>query len=187
MKSRKNCTLILFLHISTQKLHWNPAGIYKDSNLIIKRCVYVCVSDLNDLGRGGWFFSKVAFFKSVHQAEKDELCLNFVVHFLEQPIFYPASKEVTKKWLKSCIFKWQTTKPRHSSSFSGGCNDLKNVIFIKIHPDPSEVNEVKRSFSRSLRSNFSFHLVFICFHLEFLFLRLFDLSDLSDLSDPGKG
>jgi len=32
LKSRKKCTLILFLHILTQKLHWKSAGINKDSN-----------------------------------------------------------------------------------------------------------------------------------------------------------
>ena len=43
----------------------------------------------------GWILSKIAFFKSMPQAEKDELCLNFVVHFLEWPIFNPVSSEAT--------------------------------------------------------------------------------------------
>ena len=65
--------------------------------------------------------------------------------------------------------------------------DLKNVIFENISPAPSEVIEVKKSFSRSLRPNFGFHLVFKSFHLEFssvLVSRSFDLGNLRDL---GKG
>ena len=38
LKSRKKCTLILFLHILTQKLHWNSAGINKDSNSTVAHC-----------------------------------------------------------------------------------------------------------------------------------------------------
>ena len=36
LKPRKNNTLVLILHILTQKLHWKPAGINKDSNLIVE-------------------------------------------------------------------------------------------------------------------------------------------------------
>ena len=36
LKPRKNNTLVLILHILTQKLHWKPAGINKDSNFIVK-------------------------------------------------------------------------------------------------------------------------------------------------------
>ena len=47
------------------------------------------------------------------------------------------------------------------------CTDLKNVTFKKIHWPPSEVVEIKRSFSRSLRPNFVFLLAFMSFYLEF--------------------
>ena len=56
-----------------------------------------------------------------------------------------------------------------SSFFSAWCPNFKNVIFKKIHWALFEVVEVKRSFSRSLRPNFGFHLVFTNFHLEFSF------------------
>ena len=36
LKPRKNNTLVLILHILTQKLHWKPAGINKDLNLIVE-------------------------------------------------------------------------------------------------------------------------------------------------------
>ena len=61
---------------------------------------------------------------------------------------------------------------------------FKNVIFEKNHCAPSEVAEVKRSFSRSPRPNFGFHLVLTGFDLEFSSFwvsRSFDLSDLGDL------
>ena len=62
--------------------------------------------------------------------------------------------------------------------------DFKNVIFEKIHWAHFEVVEVKRSFSRSPRPNFGFHLVFTSFHLEFSSFwisRSFDLGDLGVL------
>ena len=61
-----------------------------------------------------------------------------------------------------------------------------NVFFEKNHWALSEVLEVKKSFSRSPRPNFEFHLVFTSFHLEFLSFwisRLFDLGDLSVLEN----
>ena len=63
--------------------------------------------------------------------------------------------------LKTGICKSLTRKPSYSSFFSA---DFKPMIFEKNHWAPSEVVEVKRSFSRSLRSNFGFDLVFIGFH-----------------------
>ena len=60
-----------------------------------------------------------------------------------------------------------TRKPSYSSFFSAWSPDFKNVIFEKIHWAHSEVVEVKRSFSRSPRPNFGFHLIFTSFHLEF--------------------
>ena len=64
--------------------------------------------------------------------------------------------------------------------------DLKNVTFKKNYRAPFEVNEVKRSFWRSLRPNFGFHLVLTSFHIEFLSFwssRLFDLGDLNGLKN----
>jgi hypothetical protein len=94
------------------------------------------------------------------------------------------SSEATKKLLKTVNFKSLTRKPSYSSFFSAWYNDFKNVIFENIHWAPSEVIEVKRSFLRSLRPNFGFHLVFTSFHLEILAFcvsRSFDLSNLGDL------
>jgi hypothetical protein len=81
-------------------------------------------------------------------------------------------------------FKSLTRKPSYSSFFSAWCTDFKNVIFEKTHWAHSEVVEVKRSFSRSLRPNFGFHLVLKSFHLEFSSFwisRSFDLGDLGVL------
>ena len=86
--------------------------------------------------------------------------------------------------LKTGICKSLTRKPSYSSFFSAWSTDFKNVIFEKIHWASSEVVEVKRSFSRSLRPNFGFHLVLTSFDLEFSLFwvsRSFDLSDLGDL------
>ena len=83
-------------------------------------------------------------------------------------------------------FESLTREPSYSSFFSAWSTDFKNVFFEKIHWAPSEVVEVKRSFSRSLRPNFGFHLVLTSFHLEFLSFwisRLFDLGDLSVLEN----
>ena len=66
----------------------------------------------------------------------------------------------------------------------GGLQDRE--VKTGIHSATSEVVEVKRSFSRSLRPNFGFHLVLTSFHLEFLSFwisRLFDLGDLHDLEN----
>ena len=88
--------------------------------------------------------------------------------------------------LKTGICKSLTRKPSYSSFFSAWSTDFKNVIFEKIHWASSEVIEVKRSFSRSLRPNFGFHLVLTSFDLEFSSFwisRLFDLGDLHDLEN----
>ena len=60
-------------------------------------------------------------------------------------------------------FKSLTRKPSYGSFFSAWNTDFKNVIFEKKNWAPSEVIEVKRSFSRP---NFVFHLVFTSFYLE---------------------
>ena len=69
--------------------------------------------------------------------------------------------------LKSGNFQSLTRKLSYSSFFSVLRPDLKNVLFGKIHWAPSEVLEVKRTFLRSWRPNFGFHLFLISFHLEF--------------------
>ena len=83
-------------------------------------------------------------------------------------------------------FESLTREPSYSSFFSAWSTDFKNVFFEKIHWAPSEVVEVKRSFSRSLRPKFGFHLVLTSFHLEFSLFwisRLFDLGNLSVLEN----
>ena len=100
--------------------------------------------------------------------------------------FYLLLGGLEDKGLKTGICKSLTRKPSYSSFFSAWSTDFKNVIFEKIHWASSEVVEVKRSFSRSLRPNFGFHLVLTSFHLEFLSFwisRLFDLGDLSVLEN----
>ena len=39
LKPRKNGTIVLILHIPTQKLHWKTAGIKRLSNSVIEHCV----------------------------------------------------------------------------------------------------------------------------------------------------
>ena len=78
---------------------------------------------------------------------------------------------------KTGICNSLTRKPSYSSFFSARCTDFKNVTFEKIHWAPSEVLEVKRSFSKSLKSNFGFHLVFTSFHLKFFILAHFWLQN----------
>ena len=86
-----------------------------------------------------------------------------------------------------CNFNSLCRKLRYSSFFSAWSPDSKNVIFEKICWAHSEVVEVKRSFSRSPRPKFGFHLVFTSFHLEFSPFWISRLFDLGDLSDLGKG
>ena len=52
--------------------------------------------------------------------------------------------------------------------------DFKNAIKNEIHLVNFETAEVQRMFSKSMRSKFQNHLVFITFHLEFL-LFLFSI------------
>ena len=127
---------------------------------------------LNDLG----IFSKIIFLKSVHQAEENELLLGFLFRLLQIPFLTLCPRGRQEVW----NFESLTREPSYSSFFSAWSTDFKNVFFEKIHWAPSEVVEVKRSFSRSLRPKFGFHLVLTSFHLEFLsfwILRLFDLGD----------
>ena len=115
--------------------------------------------DLNNLGRG-W----VIFFK------------NYI---------FKISGSSWEKWATARLTSF-TREPSYSSFFSAWSTDFKNLFFEKIHWALSEVVEVKRSFSRSMRPNFGFHLVLTSFYLEFLsywILRLFYLGDLSVLKN----
>ena len=70
--------------------------------------------------------------------------------------------------LENTPFTSLTREPSYSSFFLDWCTDLK---------------EVKRSFSRSLRPNFGLHIVKTRFHLEFSsfwIARLFDLGSLKN-------
>ena len=95
--------------------------------------------------------------------------------------FLAASED---KELKNGSCKSQNRKLSYSSFFSAWCTDFKNIIFEKIHSASSEVIEVKRSFSRSPRPDFGFHLVFLSFHLEFSSFWVSRLFDLGDLKSP---
>ena len=143
--------------------------------------------DLNDLGRGSVNFFKNYIFKiSASSWEKWAIAWlsSQTVRISNFSYFLVASED---RELKTGICKSLIRKPSYSSFFSAWCTDFKNTIFFENHWSSSEVVEVKRSFSRSLRPNFGFHLVFTSFHLEFLSFwvsRLFDLSDLSSLRNP---
>ena len=95
-----------------------------------------------------WIFSKIIFFKSVHQAEENELLLGFLVKLLKSRIlstlWWPQRTES-----KTGICKSLNRKPINSSFSSAWCTDLKKVIFEKIHWATSEVIEVKRLFDLS--------------------------------------
>ena len=146
--------------------------------------------DLNDLGRG-WvdFFKNYIFKISALSWEKCAIArFSSKTNKISNLCYFLAAWE--DKELKNGSCKSQNRKLSYSSFFSAWCTDFKNIIFEKIHSASSEVIEVKRSFSRSPRPNFGFHLVFSSFHLEFLSFwvsRSFDLGDLSDLENPNVG
>ena len=146
--------------------------------------------DLNDLGRG-WvdFFKNYIFKISALSWEKWAIArFSSKTNKISNLCYFLAASE-DKEW-KNGSCKSQNRKLSYSSFFSAWCTDFKNIIFEKIHSASSKVIEVKRSFSRSPRPNFGFHLVFLSFHLEFSSFwvsRLFDLGDLSDLENPNVG
>ena len=116
--------------------------------------------DLNDLGRG-WvdFFKNYIFKISALSWEKWAIArFSSKTNKISNLCYFLAASE--DKELKNGSCKSQNRKLSYSSFFSAWCTDFKNVIFEKIYPVCSEVIEVKRSFSRSLRPNFGFHLVF---------------------------
>ena len=71
LKPRKNNTLVLILHILTQKLHWKPAGINKDSNLIVEHGVSGMVPP--HCFKMGFYFLAAHWFR---------FCSNFCCFFL---------------------------------------------------------------------------------------------------------
>ena len=88
------------------------------------------------------FFQKLHLSNQCIKLEKMSYVSTLPSFFFRITNFLPWSSKATIKWLKSCIFKGQTTKLRHSSSSSAWCTDLKNVIFERIHSAPSRVIEV---------------------------------------------
>jgi hypothetical protein len=143
--------------------------------------------DLNDLGRGSMnFFKNYIFTISPSSWEKWAIAqLSSQTFKISNFLLFLGG--LGGQRLKTSICKSLTRKPSYSSFFSTWCTDCKNVIFEKNHWAPYEVIEVKRSFSRSLRTNFGFHLAFTSFHLEFSMFwvsRLFDLGNLSNLRSP---
>ena len=140
--------------------------------------------DLNDLGSGSVNFFKNYIFKiSASSWGKWAIArISSQTFKIQNFVYFMAASE--DRELKTGICKSLNRKPSNSSFFSAWCTDFKNVIFEKIHSVFSEVIEVKRSFSRSPRPNFGFHLVFTSFHLEFSSFwisRSFDLGDLGVL------
>ena len=140
--------------------------------------------DLNDLGRGGVDFFKNYIFKiSALSWEKWAIArFSSKTNKISNLCYFLAASE--DKELKNGSCKSQNRKLSYSSFFSAWCTDFKNIIFEKIHSASFEVIEVKRSFLRSPRPNFGFHLVVSSFHLEFLSFwvsRSFDLGDLGVL------
>jgi hypothetical protein len=96
-------------------------------------------------------------------------------HFWEQT--GPAKKKGSKI-TRTC----KTTSIASDFRYSCSCGHHRTNQGLPLH----EVVEVKRSFWRSPRPNFGFHLVLTSFHIEFSslwILRLFDLSDLSVLKN----
>ena len=73
-----------------------------------------------------WIFSKITFFKSVHQAEENELLLGFLFRLLQIPVFDSLSFHKVDKILD---FKSLTRNPSNSSFSLAWCTDLKHVIF----------------------------------------------------------
>ena len=142
--------------------------------------------DLNDLGSGSVIFFKNFIFKISASSWGKWVIAWISSQTFKIQNFVNFMAAVEDRELKTGICKSLTRKPSYSSFFSAWSTDFKNVFFEKIHWASSEVIEVKRSFSRSLRPNFGFHLVLTSFHLEFSSFwisRLFDLGDLSVLKN----
>ncbi len=140
--------------------------------------------ELNDLRRGSVNFFKNYILKiSVSSWEKWAIArLSSQTFKISNFCYFLVASE--DRELKTGICKSLTRKPSYSSFFSAWCTDFKNVIFEKIHWAHSEVVEVKRSFSRSLRPNFGFHLVFTSFHLELRKIQMiFDIENLLQFKD----
>ena len=138
--------------------------------------------DLSDLGRGSVIFFKIHIFKISESSwgKWAIVRISSQTYKIQNFVYFMAASD--DRELKTGICKSLTRKPSYSSFFSTSSTDFKNVFFEKIHWAPSEVIEVKRSVSRSLRANFGFHLFSTSFHLEFSSFWISRLLDLSDLS-----
>mgnify|MGYP006975443240 CR=1 FL=1 len=142
--------------------------------------------DLIDLGRGWVIFFKNYIFK-ISASSWGKWAISRIssqTFKIQNFVYFMAASE--DRELKTGICKSLTRKPSCISFFSAWSTDFKNIFFEKIHWATSEVVEVKRSFSRSPRPSFGFHLVLTSFHLEFSSFwisRLFDLGDLHDLEN----
>ena len=123
--------------------------------------------DLNDLGMGPVIFFGNYIFKIQGSSWEKWAIARLSSQTLKITSFYLLLGGLEVAESKTGICKSLTRKSSYSSFFPAWSLDFKNVIFEKIHWAHSEVVEVKRSFSRSPRPNFRFHLVFKGFHLEF--------------------
>ena len=141
------------------KIRWNPKfGLNNLENDLL-------ISTISE-GAQWFFFQKLHFKISASSWGKWVIVLLSIQTF-KNTSFWPFVLRGHQEVAKNLKFKSLSTKSSYSSFFSPWCTDFKNVIFEKIHWAPSEVAEVKRSFSRSLGPNFGFHLVFSSFRLEF--------------------
>ena len=70
------------------------------------------LSDLGDLRRAQWIFSKITFLKSVRSNEKDEVCHNFIVNiFTKSPHRGGVWEKQQKKFLISYWFEGTSEGP----------------------------------------------------------------------------
>ena len=143
--------------------------------------------DLNDLGMGPVNFFKNYIFKIRGSSWEKWAIAQLSSQAYKITTFQLLLGGLEDAELKTGICESLTRKPSYSSFFSAWSPDFKNVIFEKNCWANSEVVEVKRSFSRSPRPNFGFHLVLTSFHLEFSLFWISRLFDLGDLRDLGKG
>ena len=131
--------------------------------------------DLNNLGKGSVIFFKNCIFKISASSWGKWAIARLSCQTFKLKIFCYSLVASEDKESKTGIFKSLNRKPSYSSFSSARRNDFKNTIFEKNHWPLSEVIEVKRSISRSLRPNFGFHLVFIGFHLKIFIVLGFEV------------
>ena len=143
-----------FIYVISLTFYWNWYIFFRDfffHFFFDKHC------DMN------YFKEQRSFLKSVDQAQENELLFSFIVKLLKFPFFY-FMVALEDRELKTGICKSLNRKPSNSSFSSAWSTDFKNVNFEKNHWTPSKVDDIKRSFLRSLRPNFGIHPIFIGFH-----------------------